>query len=165
LRSDPEYEYSNFSPNYGRFLKRDTLQTGRPLYVGPKPVAKHGVHKPMMKKSIVIVFAAGVLLLPGCSKPSSSNLTDWGVVELSAKTPKHLSLDGKDCTLTATPLADGKLSVFIETQIGADGKNPPGVRPGTPSRLTLHAIFPADVEIVSSMGHKLVRFTLKLNKT
>jgi hypothetical protein len=57
-----------------------------------------------------------------------------GVVELSAKTPKHLSLDGKDCTLTATPLADGKLSVVIETQIVADGKNTPRVRPGTPAR-------------------------------
>jgi len=119
----------------------------------------------MMNKSIVIAFAAGVLLFPGCSKPSSGNLTDWGIVELSARTPKHLSLNGKDCTLTATPLADGKLSVFIETQIDADGKNAPGARLGTPTRLTLHTIFPADVEIVSSIGPKLVRFTLKLNNT
>ena len=119
----------------------------------------------MMKNTIVIVFAASVLLLPGCSKPSSSNLTDWGVVKLSAMTPKHLSLDGKDCTVTATPLADAKLSVFIETQIDADGKNTPGVQPGTPARWTLHTIFPADVEITSSIGPKLFRFTLKLNKT
>jgi hypothetical protein len=116
----------------------------------------------MMKNTIVIVFAASVLLLPGCSKPSSSNLTNWGVVELSANTPKHLSLEGKDCTLTATPLADGKISVFIETEIDANGKNTPGVQPGTPARLTLHTIFPANVAIISSVGPKLVRFTLKL---
>jgi hypothetical protein len=115
-----------------------------------------------MKKSIAIVFAAGVLLLPGCSKLSSSNLTDWGVVELTAKTPKHLSLEGKDCTLTATPLADGKLAVLIETEVDADGKNYPEVRPGTPVRLTEHTIFPPNLEIVSSVGPKLVRFTLKL---
>jgi hypothetical protein len=119
----------------------------------------------MMRKCVSILFLAAILLFAGCSKPSSGNMTDWGVVELSAATPKHLNLAGRDCTLTATPLADGRLSVFIETEVEADRKQMPGVQSSTPTRLTLHTTYPANVEVVSSIGSKLVRFTLKLNKT
>jgi hypothetical protein len=115
-----------------------------------------------MNKAVALIFAAGVLFLAGCDKPPSTHVTDWGVVELSAGIPKHLNLDGKDCALTATPIADGKLAILIETRVDADGKNTPGVPPGTPARLTVNTIVPRDVEIVSSVGPKLVRFTLKL---
>src|SRR6476646_9058061 len=68
-----------------------------------------------MIKIAISSFAACILLLAGCNKSSAvksgdadTQVTDWGVVEVTASTPTHLQLEGKDCTLTATPLADGK---------------------------------------------------------
>src|SRR5436309_5579853 len=77
-------------------------------------------HSHNMKKSISLIFAIGALLLTGCNKTPTAasapgNPTDWGVVEFSVNTPKHLSLaDGTDCTLTTTLLADGKLQIVIK---------------------------------------------------
>ena len=111
------------------------------------------------------------MLLAGCNKVShitkageSANLTDWGMVELAANTPKHLSLgEGKDCTLTATVLASGNLQIVIKSEDKpADGQTPPGVPVGTPVELTQTMVVPSGVEMAGYVGHKLVRFTPKL---
>ena len=87
-----------------------------------KPIITIGVHIHSMTRTIRLIFAVGILFLAGCRKQSpvamtgGANLVDWGVVELSASTPKHLSLgNGKDCTVTARPLANGDLQISIET--------------------------------------------------
>ena len=123
-----------------------------------------------MKKLAISAFAASILLLAGCNKsaPVSNGdapiqVTDWGVVEVAASTPTHLQLEGKDCTLTATPVADGKFAVVIEGDLGVtDTNSPPGVPPGTPIHTTQNMIVPGNVACTCSVGHKPVRFTLKL---
>jgi hypothetical protein len=92
------------------------------------------------EKFIALMLAAGTLWA-GCSKVSttttadgSTHVTDWGMVELAANTPKHLSLEGKDCTLTATTLGDGKMQIIIKTKTEEKlpkAEMPPGVPAGT----------------------------------
>ena len=123
-----------------------------------------------MKKLVIPAFIAGLLLLAACDKSSSVissgaslQVTDWGVVEVAASIPKHLKLEAKDCTLTATPLADGNLAVFIEGEFDVVEKNsPPGVPAGTPIHTTQNMIVRNNVECMCNIGHKPVRFTLKL---
>jgi hypothetical protein len=123
-----------------------------------------------MKKLSLPALAAGILLLAGCDKPSSATTgsapiqaLSWGVVEVAASTQTHLSLEGKDCTLTATPLTDGKLAVLIEGDFRVAGTNaPPGVPPGTPIHTTQNMILPANVEVLCDVANKMVRLTLKL---
>jgi hypothetical protein len=125
-----------------------------------------------MKKLAISAFAASVLLLAGCHKSSAVRngdaaiqVTDWGVVEVAASTPTHLQLEGKDCTLTATPLADGKFAVVIERDLGVtDTNSPPGLPPGTliHTTQTQNMIVPGNVACTCSVGQKPVRFTLKL---
>ena len=55
------------------------------------------------------------------TRAAPTQATDWGVVEVVPSTPKHLQLEGKDCTLTATPLANGNFAVFIEGDFGVTG--------------------------------------------
>ena len=119
-----------------------------------------------MKKLVFPAFAAGILLISGCNKASPVQTggapiqaTDWGVVEVAPSIPKHLQLEGKDCTLTATPLANGNLAVFIEGDFGATGKNSPG---GTPIHTTVNMILPGNVECLFDVAQKPVRVTLKL---
>jgi hypothetical protein len=125
-----------------------------------------------MMKSVALVIASAVLLLAGCSKSSqitkagnTTSLIDWGVVELSANTPKHLSLgEGKDCTVTAILLADGKLEVKIETKEKLAGAQlPPGIPARTPreSTRTQTMTVPATGELMVSVGQRPVRFTPK----
>ena len=123
-----------------------------------------------MKKLVIPAFAAGILLITGCNKAAPVQtgaapiqVTDWGLVEVVPSTPKHLQLEGKDCTLTATPLADGTFAVFIEGDFGVTGKNSPdGVPAGTPIHTTLNAILPGNVECWFDVAQKLVHATLKL---
>ena len=123
-----------------------------------------------MKKLVIPAFAAGILLIVGCNKASPvqtggapTQVTDWGVVEVVPSTPKHLQLEGKDCTLTATPLANGNFAVFIEGNFGATGKNSPdGVPAGTPIHTTLNMILPGNVECRFDVAQKPIRVTLKL---
>jgi hypothetical protein len=126
-----------------------------------------------MKKLVIPAFAAGVLLLAGCDKSSPVTsatgtpmpVTDWGVVEVAASTPKHLKLEGKDCTLTATPLANGNFAVLIEGDFDiADKDSPPGLPAGTRihTHTTQNMIVPGNVECNCAVGHRPVRFTLKL---
>jgi len=121
-------------------------------------------------KKLIIPALAGMLLLSGCGKSSPATnggapvqVTDWGVVEVAASIPKHLKLAGKDCTLTATPLANGNFAVYIESAGGVtDPNSPAGVPPGTPISTTQNMIVPGNVECICDIGHKPVRFTLKL---
>ncbi len=123
-----------------------------------------------MKKLVLPAFAASILMLAGCNKSSAVKnqdgaiqVTDWGVVEVTASTPTHLQLEGKDCILTATPLADGKFAVVIEGDLSVtDTNSSPGVPLGTPIHTTQNMIIPGNVAIVGSVGHIPVRFTLKL---
>jgi len=125
-----------------------------------------------MKKLIIPALAGSILLLSGCGKSSPATkgrapvqVTDWGVVEVAASTPKHLKLEGKDCTLTATPLANGNFAVYIESDLGVTDRNSPaGVPAGTPihTTQTQNMIVPGNVECICDIGHKPVRFTLKL---
>ncbi|MGZ5567399.1 MAG: hypothetical protein ACXWKG_10320 [Limisphaerales bacterium] len=124
-----------------------------------------------MEKLVLLAFAACVLLISGCNKAApvqtgSAQVTDWGVVEIVPSTPKHLQLEGKDCILTATPLADGKFAVVIEGDFGAaDQNSPAGVPSGTPIHTTLNTIIPGNVECVFAVAQKQVRVTLKLKTT
>jgi hypothetical protein len=122
----------------------------------------------MMIKSFAPVLAASILLLAGCSKSSHvatanapAAVIDWGVVELSANTPKHLSLgEGKDCTVTATAFSSGDLQITIETREKLVGMElPPGVPAGTSveSTRTQTMTVPAGVEILVSVGQQPIR--------
>jgi len=125
-----------------------------------------------MIKSVALIFAASSLLLVGCSKSSqipkagkTTKLIDWGIVELSASGPKHLSLgEGRDCTVTAISLAGGNLEIKIETKEKLAGAEmPPGVPAGTPmmSTKTQTMTVPSNVELIVSVGQRPVRFTPK----
>ncbi len=125
-----------------------------------------------MKKLVVPALAAGMLLICGCNKAfraqtasAPAQVTDWGIVEVVPSTPKHLLLEGKDCTLTATPLANGNFAVLIECDLGVTDRNSPaGVPPGTPIQTTqtLNTIIPGNVECLFGVAERLVRVTLKL---
>jgi hypothetical protein len=123
-----------------------------------------------MKKLGIPALAASILLLAGCHKASPVQnggvpiqVTDWGVVEVAASTPTHLQLEGKDCTLTATPLANSKFAVLIEGDFGVTDRNSPArVPPGTPIHTTQHMVIRGNVECMCDVDHKPVRFTLKL---
>lgn len=123
-----------------------------------------------MKKLIFPSVAAAILLISGCNKAprvqtagAPTQVTDWGVVEVVPSTPKHLQLEGKDCTLTATPLANGNFAILIEGDFGVADKNSPGgPPPGTPIHTTLNTIIPGNVECRFAVGQKPVRVTLKL---
>jgi hypothetical protein len=123
-----------------------------------------------MQKLVIPAFATGILLITGCNKaapvqtgPVLIQATDWGVVEVVASTPKHLQLEGKDCTLTATPLANGNFAIFIEGDFGVTGRNSPdGVPAGTTIHTTLSTILPGNVECLFNVAQKPVRATLKL---
>src|SRR5690349_8080929 len=106
-----------------------------------------------------LVFFASLLLLVGCSKPSGQALTDWGVVEVKPGIPKHLILDGNDCILTATPLANGSAALNIESQVHAPGTN---IGANSLTRMTANMIAPVGVAYSVFVGPKLVRFTLKI---
>jgi hypothetical protein len=123
----------------------------------------------IMKQLVIPALAASMLLISGCSKTSVPSLaapvpdTDWGVVEVVSGVPKRLQVEGKDCTLTATPLADGNLAVSIEGDFGVTGKDSPdGVPPGMPIHTTLKTTLPANVECLFSVAQRPVRATLKL---
>jgi hypothetical protein len=65
----------------------------------------------------------------------------------------------------ATPLADGKFAVVIEYDLGVtDTNSSSGVPPGTPIQTTptSNMTVPGNVACTCSVGHKRVRFTLKL---
>ena len=122
-----------------------------------------------MLKSITFIFAS-ILLLAGCGKDhrigkgsDPTGLIDWGVVELSVNTPKHLSLgEGKDCTLTAVSADHDNLQIKIETKeklVG--GEMPPGVPPGTPVETikTVTTTVSSGVQVVMNAGQRPVRFT------
>ena len=125
-----------------------------------------------MKRTMGLIFAIGILLLAGCRKQSHAmvvdgmNLVDWGVVELSASTPKHLSLgNGKDCTVTARPLANGDLQISIET--GETLRGGMATREGTisvPMQMSQSQTMSvlAGVEIIAMVFQTPVRFTPKL---
>jgi hypothetical protein len=123
-----------------------------------------------MKKLIIPALAGSMLLLSGCGKSSARTnggapvqVTDWGVVEVVGSTPKHLKLDGRDCTLTATPLANGDFAVYIESARGVtDTNSPAGVPSGTRVLTTQNMIVPGNVECICDIDRKPVRFTLKL---
>jgi hypothetical protein len=92
-------------------------------------------------------------------------MIDWGVVELSTKTPKHLSLgDGADCTLTTTLSADGKLIIAIRTKGKTTAKdNIPGLPVGTPLQLMYTMTVTSGTPILGCyVGGKLVSFTPEL---
>ena len=96
---------------------------------------------------------------------ASDVLIDWGVVELSTNTPKHLSLgDGTDCTLTTTLSADGKLTIAIKSKGKTTAQdNIPGLPVGTPLHLTQTMTVTSGTPILGCyVGSKLVRFTPKL---
>jgi uncharacterized lipoprotein YajG len=119
-----------------------------------------------MNRSIALILATGTLLA-GCSEPSqtatsasSTNVTDWGVVEIAANTPKHLSLDGKDCILTATSLGAGKIQIVIKTEGNlAKEDASPSVPVGTPVETSVTTTVPSGDEINGYVGQKPVRFT------
>jgi hypothetical protein len=94
-----------------------------------------------------------------------AGMIDWGVVELSPNTPKHLSLgDGADCTLTTTLSADGKLIIAIGSESKTTAEdNIPGMPVGTPMHLTQTMTVASGTPILGCyVGSKLVRFTPKL---
>jgi hypothetical protein len=119
-----------------------------------------------MIRSIAVVVAAGALLA-GCSAPSrtasaqdSTKLTDWGVVEFAANTPKHLRLAGKDCIFTVASLGDGNLRIIIKTKENVGkGDAPPGIPADAPIETTLTMTNRSGTEINGYVGHKPVRFT------
>ena len=122
-----------------------------------------------MNKLVLPAFAAGILVISGCNKASPVRasgapipVTDWGVVEIVPSAPKHLQLEGKDCTLTATPLANGNFAVTIEGNFGVTDKSSSGgVPPGTAVHTTLNTILPGNVECLFGVAQKPVRVTLK----
>jgi hypothetical protein len=93
------------------------------------------------------------------------NLVDWGVVEFSASTPKHLSLgNGKDCTVTARPLVNGDLQLTIET--GENLRGGMATREGTiqvPMQMSQSQTMSvrAGVEIIAVVFQTPVRFIPK----
>jgi hypothetical protein len=95
-----------------------------------------------------------------------AGMIDWGVVELSPNTPKHLSLgDGADCTLTTTLSADGNLIIAIrsEGRKTTAKDNIPGLPVGTPTHLIQTMTVASGTPILGCyVGSKLVRFTPKL---
>jgi hypothetical protein len=113
-----------------------------------------------MKKLAIPALAASIFLLAGCNKSSPVagatgapvQAVDWGVVEVAASTPQHLKLDGQDCTLTATPLADGRAAVVIETE---------GSTVSALESRKLNTILPTGLECIASVGSRPVRLTLK----
>ena len=80
-----------------------------------------------------IIITAAVLVaifMVGCSKSPSKladmpapTPTNFGVVELSENTPKHLSLGtNRDCVVTAQPIGGGTIKIAVTTQVtNADG--------------------------------------------
>lgn len=82
-----------------------------------------------MKSFVFPAFTAGILLVCGCNKGGpgqageTSSTQRTGVVEVVPSIPKHLQFEGKDCTLTATPLANGNFAVFIEGDFGVTDQN------------------------------------------
>jgi hypothetical protein len=119
-----------------------------------------------MKSFVFPAFTAGILLVCGCNKggpgQAGGNLihvTDWGVVEVVPSIPKHLQFEGKDCTLTATPLANGNFAVFIEGDFGVTDQN---AQDGAPIHTTLNTILPGNVECLFVVAQKEVRVVLKL---
>jgi hypothetical protein len=136
----------------------------------------------LMKYRAFLMAVSLIVSLASCSKTSHTTsakvlsttisttntlpgMIDWGVVELSTNTPKHLSLgDGADCTLTTTLSADGKLIIAIRSK----GKttvedNIPGMPVGTPTQLTETMTVTSGTTIYGCyVGSKLVRFTPKL---
>ena len=126
-----------------------------------------------MNRVAIAAFAASILLLAGCHKSSvvkngdaAIQVTDWGILEVAASEPTHLQLAGRDCTLTATPLADGNFAVLIEGAFGVTDKNSPGEGPaGMPVHTTQNMIVPGNVECFCDVDHKPVRFTLKLKSS
>jgi hypothetical protein len=124
-----------------------------------------------MTRTIGIVFAVGILILAGCRKQSNAmvvngaNLVDWGVVELSASTPEHLSLgNGKDCTVTARPLANGDLQITIETgESLRGGMNSPQGPIQVPMQMSQSQTMSvrAGVEIIATVFQTPVRFVPK----
>ena len=129
-----------------------------------------------MKKHISLLLVAVISLMLGCSKaPHDTNnavghdsLTDWGLIEFSEGTQKHLALnDGRDCTLTATALADGNFQVIIETdrKATAEDQAPPG-QPKFPVGSSVHlsqtVTIPGGEAITSHVDNRLVRFGVKL---
>ena len=88
-----------------------------------------------MRISNYIIIGAVTLvavILVGCSKGSSksptydtfissTNLTDFGVVELSQVQPRHFSLgDGYDCAVTAKVLANDTIEVHMAVGLTND---------------------------------------------
>ena len=122
-------------------------------------------------KRLALLFASSALALAGCHKTpnnTSTNVTQWGEVELSPDTPKHLKLaQGSDCVLTATTLADGTLQITITTEEDLQpGQTPPGIPPGrrVKTQLTETMAVPAGKEITVPIRQQLVRFTPQLRK-
>jgi len=120
---------------------------------------------------IALLFASSALALASCHKApnnTSTNVTQWGEVELSPDTPKHLKLaEGNECALTATMLADGNLQITIATEEDLEpGQTPPGMPPGRRVRtqVTETMAVPAGKEITVPVRQKLVRFTPQLRK-
>jgi hypothetical protein len=118
-----------------------------------------------MKQFIALMVLLSTLFATGCNKSSApTKLTEWGVVELSADTPKHISLgDGKDCALSATLLTDGNLEIIIKTtEKLAKEETPAGFPIGIPVEETKTITAPAGQQVTGYIGHKLVRFTPQL---
>ena len=91
--------------------------------------------------------------------------TDWGVVELSVNTPKHLSLtDGTDCTLTTTLLADGKLQIVIKSaeKLTEKDTSPGGPPAGTAVQTIQKMTVSSGVGISGRVGHQMLHFTPKI---
>jgi hypothetical protein len=123
-----------------------------------------------MLKTATLVLAITILPLAGCGKNPSitkgrgpTDVIDLGVVELSANTPKRLSLgEGKECTLTAVSVANGNLQIKMETKEKlAGGDLPPGMPAGTPvERMqTATMTVPNGVWLLTSIGQRPLRFT------
>ena len=89
--------------------------------------------------------AQEVKLLQEPPTPVNKYFKDLGVVELSERTPKHLSLgEGKDCVLTMTILADGNLKlVFTSESETSDG---------LPTRILGGGTFPPGHQVVVGIG-------------
>jgi hypothetical protein len=118
-----------------------------------------------MKQFIALMVLLSTLFETGCNKSSApTKLTEWGVVELSADAPKHISLgDGKDCSLSATLLTDGNLEIVIKTtEKLAKEETPAGFPVGMPVEETKTITAPAGQQVTGYIGHKLVRFTPQL---
>lgn len=131
-----------------------------------------------MKQNIVLLLAVGTCFLIGCKKQTSStttnsaqvatlpdSVTDWGVLAFSENTPQHLKLkDGRDCTLTAVSLTDGKFQVTIKTKTKASvGNSPSFVSAGKVAEITETIRFPSSRTFYGYVDDQLVKFTAKLN--